>query len=152
MADRHRTETFCCWRVGLAQTEALQAGIFQHRANHKLSPKFYGPLQILGKVGQVAYKLQLHDTAQIHHTFHVPQLKPFRGVLPSKPHIPNWLQGVDAHHDFTPIAVLARRMAKKGNAAAVQWLVQWEGHSPEKATWQFVEDLEHKFPAFVQNV
>ncbi|KAJ8432889.1 hypothetical protein Cgig2_017618 [Carnegiea gigantea] len=36
----------------------------------------------------------------------------------------------------------ARRIAKKGSAAVVQWLVQWQGHSPEEATWHFISEIE----------
>ncbi|GKF70920.1 retrotransposable element Tf2 [Tanacetum coccineum] len=38
---------------------------------HKFSPKFYGPFQVLAKYGTVAYKLPLPDTATIHDVFHV---------------------------------------------------------------------------------
>lgn len=40
------------------------------RANQKLSFKFYGPFQVLDRIGSVAFKLQLPPTTSIHPVFH----------------------------------------------------------------------------------
>jgi len=145
-ADKHRSERELevgSW-VWLKLQPYRQHSI-QFRANHKSSPKFYGPFQVEAKVGKVAYKLKLPASAQIHPTFHVSQVKEFHGILPRQPHIPQWMQDKDAHMTLSPMAVLDRKLVKKGNRAAVSFLVQWEGQAPEDASWHDAEDLEGKF-------
>ena len=43
--------------------------------NLKLSPRFFGPFQIIQKVGDAAYKLKLPENCKIHPMFHVSNLK-----------------------------------------------------------------------------
>lgn len=44
-------------------------------STHKLSKRFFGPFKILQKIGPVAYRLALPNTAQLHDVFHVSKLK-----------------------------------------------------------------------------
>jgi hypothetical protein len=53
-------------------------------APSKLGPKFYGPYQILQRIGEVSYKLQLPPRACIHDVFHVALLKKFEGTALSQ--------------------------------------------------------------------
>ena len=43
------------------------------KRNLKLAAKYYGPYQVVAKVGAVAYKLQLPLFARIDLVFHIPE-------------------------------------------------------------------------------
>ena len=94
------------------------------RGNTKLSAKYFGPYQILQKIGKVAYKLKLPEGAKIHPVFHVSLLKKKVGD-----HTTPILQlpNVDeqGHLRVEPVAVIDRRIVKRKNAATVQWLIHW---------------------------
>lgn len=113
--------------------------------NLKLSPKFYGPYQILEKIGKVAYKLDLPVESQIHLVFHVSLLKkkfddfisPTSDLPPVNPM---------GHFMVAPMAILDCRMVKRNNQADVQLLVHWENMPASEATWEDYDSFVHHFP------
>ncbi|GJY03479.1 putative retrotransposon protein [Tanacetum coccineum] len=48
-----------------------------------------------------------------------------------------------------PFKILDRRLQKKGNAATVYVLVQWANGTADDATWEWIEDLQRRFPQFL---
>lgn len=59
----------------------------------ELAPKYYGPFEVLRKIGEVAYALKLPESAKIHSVFHVSQLRPSIGVWAEASTLPNQREG-----------------------------------------------------------
>lgn len=117
------------------------------RRSLKLASKFYGPYQIKRKIGAVAYELELLSSTKIHPVFHISQLKKRVGnhVVPSiDPPVCN----ADGLPLIEPVAILDRRMIKKGNKSVAQILVQWANLLPEEATWEDYHFIKSQFPVF----
>jgi hypothetical protein len=80
------------------------------RANPKLAFRYFGPFQVLQRVGGTSYKLQLPDGCLIHSVIHVSQLR--HGVPPSTPVITD-LPAPSASPP-EPVKVLEMRLYKHG--------------------------------------
>jgi hypothetical protein len=121
------------------------------RRNLKLSPRFYGPFQVVRKVGTVAYELQLPADSSIHPVFHVSQLKLKlgRSVSPVSQLPPVTPQGIV---QAEPEKVLNRRTRKVHNQAMVELLVQWQGQDQNEATWESFAKLKSSYPHLVGKV
>ncbi|CAM8983892.1 unnamed protein product [Rhodiola kirilowii] len=115
------------------------------RSTQKLSPKYFGPYKILDKCGVVAYKLQLPSSSRIHPVFHVSQLKKHVGGAVTAFALPSVMPELFVKH---PAAILERKVVNRQGRAATKVLVQWENQPIEEATWEFLFELQKKFPDF----
>ncbi|XP_070672503.1 uncharacterized protein [Malus domestica] len=124
------------------QLQSLVAHAF-----HKLHPRFYGPYEVLERIGSVAYKLKLLTDSKIHPVFHVSCLKKHLGPgvspLTTLPVVTE-----DGLQSREPMSILQRRVYRKGNGAGVQLLIHWKGSKEEDATWEDYDELAKKFPDF----
>uniref|UniRef100_A0A2N9J8Y4 Reverse transcriptase n=1 Tax=Fagus sylvatica TaxID=28930 RepID=A0A2N9J8Y4_FAGSY len=150
--DKHRQERE--FQVGDWVYLRLQP--FKQRSMHqkmgKLAPKFYGPYQVIQRIGAVAYKLSLPADARIHPVFHVSCLKMKLGqsILPL-PQLPP----VDAVEQLTPepAQVLhSRNINTRRHKGGTEVLVQWKGTSKADATWEPLHKLQQQFPHLVDKV
>ncbi|GKE22302.1 retrotransposon-related protein [Tanacetum coccineum] len=147
-ADKHRSEReFLVGDWVYLKLQPYRRLTIRKGKQHKLSAKFYGPSLVIGKVGQVAYRLQLPPNAKVHSVFHVSQLK--------KCLTPNVSIGVFPECDAQgllaaePFKLLERKIVKQQNRMGVFGLIQWTNRTEEDATWEDLADLTKRFSMFV---
>jgi transposase InsO family protein len=142
-ADKHRTERE--FGVGdqvyLKLQPYVQTSVAK-QGTRKLAFRYYGPFQVLQRVGKVAYKLALPETSQIHPVIHVSQLK--RAIGPSTPVQPVLPEVLQEH--IEPDMILGTRWRRTGQVSECQVLVRWKGLSDDLATWESRDDLQRRFP------
>jgi len=111
----------------------------------KLSRRFFWPFQIIQRIGDVAYKLDLPPSSRIHPVFHVSVLRKCIGK-PTNQITPIELLDQTPSVTLTPEAVLKTRDVTKGAHKVPQCLVKWVGLPIEDATWEDSYTLLQQFP------
>jgi hypothetical protein len=147
-ADRHRSdkEYSVGDKVYLKLQPYAQSSVV-NRPCPKLAFKFFGPYEILARVGTRAYRLALPAASLIHPVFHISQLKEF--VPDHTPVFHDLPKIVELDIiDTVPEAILDRRLVKKGSAAIPQGLIKWKNIDADSATWEDLSVLRARFPDF----
>jgi hypothetical protein len=148
MADKRRSERV--FEVGdyvYLKLQPYRQTSVAVRHNFKLSARYYGPYEVIQRIGEVAYKLKLPETTRIHPVFHVSQLK--KKIGHAKVAVQE-LPYADQHGQLRvkPAKILDRRMVKRQNKAVAQVLIQWFNAAPDDATWEDYDFVKDQFPSF----
>ncbi|CAA7044112.1 unnamed protein product [Microthlaspi erraticum] len=146
-ADKHRRELEFVQgdKVFLKLRPYMQQSVAK-RLYQKLVVGYYGPFEVLEKIGAVAYRLKLPAESKIHHVFHVSQFKPVLGgnhlvsTLPQSFSVQNELI-------IEPEEVLDTRYDSAGHLEA---LVSWTG-LPEQRCWERIYVRRRKLSWTVLN-
>lgn len=132
----------------LLRLQPYRQSTLARRKSHKLARRFYGPFQILDRIGEVAYRLELPANVKIHNVFHVSKLKRFVGnpnteirTLPD--------EFLNQHPLREPEAILTSREILRHGKCFTEVLVHWKGQTTEDATWEDAEDFHITFPDFI---
>ncbi|KAL4282753.1 hypothetical protein GQ457_16G010950 [Hibiscus cannabinus] len=147
-ADKHRRELI--FQVGdwvYVKLQPYRQGSLRLQRHHKLDRQYFGPYQVIQRIGNVAYKLNLPDTAQIHSVFHVSLLRKCIGI-PDQQITPLHLVDSTSTLILQPKAVLDTRQLSRSGRVIDQWLIDWEGLPLTSATWEDAIHISKKFPDF----
>jgi hypothetical protein len=127
-------------------------GVRRFQVKGKLAPRFVGPYPIIGRVGPVAYRLELPESmSDIHNMFHVSQLHKCLQV----PEIHIEEEAIQIQKDLQyrekPIKILDSAVRKTRNSEVRLCKVQWSREGEEEATWKSEDSLRREYPYLFSN-
>jgi hypothetical protein len=121
----------------------VQVSVAQ-RVSQKLGFKFFGPYEIIGKVGNVSYKLKLPESARIHPVIHVSQLK--KAIRPGDTVSTDLPLSSLEPVLVQPSRVFGERLVRRGSKLVPQVKVHWSGMPPSCTSWEPLFAVVNAFP------
>lgn len=114
----------------------------------KLSPRYLGPFQVLKKIGEVSYRLDLPpDFPNVLNVFHVSMLRrflrdPLRDYLIKPP--------MEMRHDLMyrerPVEIVGQQEKIIRNKVMPLVKVWWTNQRGGEATWEKEKDMQKQYP------
>ena len=104
----------------------------------KLTPRRYGPFEVMKQVSPVTYRIKLPASMKIHNVFHVDLLIPFHetdAYGTAYPQPPPEL--IDGQEEFEVEEIIADRVHRRKQ----QYLVKWVGYPTSENSWVDKKDL-----------
>jgi len=122
-------------------------GVLRFGKKGKLNPRYVGPLEIVERIGPVAYRLALPaELGNVHDVFHVSMLKSY---LHDPSHVlsqpPIGLQQ-DLTYEERPLRIIDRQERRLRSKVIPLVKVWWENHSGGEATWEKEDDMRQTYP------
>ncbi|GJV66953.1 ty3-gypsy retrotransposon protein [Tanacetum coccineum] len=141
---RRRDIEFKVGDMVLVKLQPYRQVTLAKRISNKLAKRYYGPYEVVERIGKVAYRLALPATSKIHPVFHVSILKAFLGKGDeSVMELPEEVQ--DGRPREQPVAVCDSREVLQNGKPIRHVLVQWDNGSPEEATWECLSDFQNAY-------
>ena len=118
----------------------------------KLAPRYVSPYKIIEQCGPVAYRLQLPlEMSAIFNVFHISQLKkclrvPEEAIEPANVKIQS-----DLTYEEKPIRVIEEMERVTRSKVVKFYMVVWNNHTEQDATWERDDFLRDAYPIFFMN-
>ena len=144
-ADKHRRDLqFAVGDVVYLKLKSFRQNTVVKRYCRKLAAKFFGPYEILERVGKVAYRLRFPEGSKIHPVFHISQLKAALGQDKLLQEIPPSCTDLE-NIIMEPEEVIASRVGEDGS---VELLVRWKNSLEHDNSWMRMSEFECHFPDY----
>ncbi|GJU20263.1 hypothetical protein Tco_1153605 [Tanacetum coccineum] len=122
-------------------------GVVHFGEKGKLAPRYVGPIEILERIGLVAYRLRLHEELNsVHDTFHVSNLKKY--LADASMHVPLDEIKVDKTFRFVeePVKIMNREIRKFKHRKIALVKVKWNSKRGPEFSWEHKDQIRIKYP------
>lgn len=143
-ADEHRRDVqFAVGDWAYLKLKPYRQRSVAQRRNEKLALRFFGPFEVLEKIGKVAYRLKLPASARIHDVLHVSQLRRAIGNRVAAPQLPATLT-----EEMEVLLQPNRVEGVRDGTRGPEVLIRWKDLPEYEATWEPFEAINRQFPDF----
>ena len=141
---RHRDVSYEEGKTVLVKLRLRRQTLATGEAYSKLMKRYYGPFQIVKKIGSVAYQLNLPPNSRIHSIFHCSLLKPYHS---SNIEVPLDLLASSEGNEplITLLLILDAKWENTPTGRQLLVIVQWAGLVPEDTSWEQWESLKRSY-------
>ena len=105
----------------------------------KLSPKHYGPFEVLEVVGPVNFCLKLPAYWKIHNVFHTKLLHPYKET---EEHRENFMEPPPDLIEGEPEWEVEKILDMRTRRSQDQYLIRWKGYSSAHNSWEPWENIK----------
>ncbi|XP_070002222.1 uncharacterized protein [Nicotiana sylvestris] len=117
-------------------------GIMRFGKKGKLRPRFIGPFEVLRRVGEVAYELDLPPSLSgVHPVFHVSMLRKYHADLSHVLDFNTIQLDESLGYEEEPVAIIDRQDCQLRSKRTFAVWVQCRGQPVEEATWESEEEM-----------
>nr|GFC66041.1 putative reverse transcriptase domain-containing protein [Tanacetum cinerariifolium] len=117
--------------------------------NRKLNPRYVGPFNVLERVGDVAYKLDLpEELSRVHNTFHVSNLKKCHADEPLAIPLDGLHVDDKLHFVEEPVEIMDHEVKRLKRSRIPLVKVRWNSKRGPKFTWEREDQFRKKYPYF----
>ena len=122
-------------------------GIQRYGKKGKLAPRFIGPFKIIGKVGSVAYRLELPaQLSNVHPIFHVSMLRKYEPDLSHVIDHSDLVLDEDTSFEVKPVRVVDRSEKVLRGKSIPLVRILWSQHGIQEETWELETEMRFKYP------
>nr|GFB70117.1 putative reverse transcriptase domain-containing protein [Tanacetum cinerariifolium] len=122
-------------------------GVVRFGKRGKLNPRYVGPFNVLERIGDVAYKLDLlEELSKVHNTFHVSNLKKCHADEPlavplDELYFDDKLQFVEE-----PVEIVDREVKRLKRSRIALVKIRWNSKRGPEFTWEREDQFRKKYP------
>nr|GFD22214.1 putative reverse transcriptase domain-containing protein [Tanacetum cinerariifolium] len=112
-----------------------------------VGPKYVGPFKVLERIGDVAYKLDLHEElSRVHNAFHVSNLKKCHADEPLSVPLDGLHFDDKLHFVEEPMEIVDREVKRLKQSRIPLFKVRWNSKRGPEFMWEGEDQFRKKYP------